>query len=805
MHFTPFILQTLISNVSLDDAQASSQSTSSSSGTRLGWVNRESRLNAGSRLASGIGWGSKDNNKVTVESVEAWGTSDGHIIHYGVDDQISSENSIPNSFQVSKIHLGFGKRIVERIMLFPQISVAVVLCDSTLSFYLLPNMEQLSTTKFPFIKGVTCFCHDVSMEGKVEEDGSVKICAMKRRMIHIYSIKDQCTEEKGIQLPDGAITACQYGQFVCLADNQRYKLIDLKEKKLEDVMPYSENKSDRNSSLNEVFKPIITVIGDSEFLLTLPADAEPDRGMWEPVRGTLQWQSFPRAIGVELPYVVALLRNNYIEVHNIMDQQVVQSVQLSSKSRTISTGPGIKVQVAGLTEKLKWENGSFDNNNSKIPQQSSTEQANFLATVPTRLIIAGSESVDAMLDANCVEEALEMAEQAISTATPENVHSERMRHEFNYIHQKSGFIYLGETFFDLAVSLFEKGKTDPRILIRLFPEMREVFVDDEHEPIYMYSGVKAVADRLGSIEDIVSSSMIKNYDPHIKPDIDTSPATQELRKALITNAKDMLQKFLTWDRGQRKSTSNALTKKDKVILKAVDNALLRLYTESDSEDLLRNLLESDNECDLDLCKKVLEENEKFYPFLIDQENSDLDFPDGLKQMSDLLAKLDDQELVWECASWVIHKNEIIGATIFILQDAKKPLLVDPSTVLKELRSVGKEGLKLFLEYLVDTRKSQEEEHHTEYVLLSIQDIKAESLKKETRLKFDALKFTEHKQSGQTYLSFLMNQPMDDSFSQARTKLILFLQSSNLYKADEVLLKLKEAEILKAELAVVYGK
>ncbi|RHZ85679.1 hypothetical protein Glove_63g27 [Diversispora epigaea] len=277
MHFTPFILQTLISNVSLDDAQASSQSNSSS-GTRLGWVNRESRLNAGSRLASGIGWGSKD-NKVTVESVEAWennlyiGTSDGHIIHYGVEDQISSENSIPTSFQVSKIHLGSGKRIVERIMLFPQISLAVVLCDTALSFYLLPNMEQLPTTNFPVIKGVTCFCHDVSMEGKIEEDGSVKICVMKRRMIHIYSIKDQCTEEKCIQLPDGAITACQYGQFVCLADNQRYKLIDLKEKKLEDVMPYAENKSDRNSSLNEVFKPIITVIGDSEFLLTLPADS----------------------------------------------------------------------------------------------------------------------------------------------------------------------------------------------------------------------------------------------------------------------------------------------------------------------------------------------------------------------------------------------------------------------------------------------------------------------------------------------------------------------------------------------------
>lgn len=79
-----------------------------------------------------------------------------------------------------------------------------------------------------------------------------------------------------------------------------------------------------------------------------------------------------------------------------MDQQVVQSVQLSSKSRTISTGPGIKVKVAGLAERLKWENGLLNAFDSKTPQQPDTEQPNFLATVPTRLIIAGSESVLAL-------------------------------------------------------------------------------------------------------------------------------------------------------------------------------------------------------------------------------------------------------------------------------------------------------------------------------------------------------------------------------------------------------------------------
>ncbi|CAG8455984.1 9617_t:CDS:10, partial [Acaulospora morrowiae] len=846
MHFTPFTLQTLLDNVSLEDTQqASSQNTVTG---LLGWGNKDNRNNASSRL----GWGNKE-NKVTVESVEAWennlyvGTSDGHIIHYFLDDQISSENSIPNNFQVSKLFLGFGKRIVERIMLFPQICVAIILY-STLSAYALPNMDPMPLSDFPYIKGVTCFCHDISMEGKTENDGSVRICAIKKRNIHIFSIGSGWTEETTIALPDGAMTACQYGPYMCIADHQWYKLINLKEKRLENVMQYN----DRNSAMgNEMFKPIITIIGDSEFLLALPANRqfisfrlEPGRGMWEPVRGTLQWQSLPRAIGVELPYVVALLRNNQVEVHNIMDQQLVQSFQLPSKFRTISTGPGIKVRVAGLMERLKLENlfsVAYDDN-STPPDEFKIGQDNFLPTVPTRLILAGSEfvmalattpitvQVDAMLDANRVEEALELAEQAIRTATPENVHSERMasiflfiRHEFNYIHQKSGFLYLGETLFDLSYTLFEKGKTDPRILIQFFPEMKHLVNEDK--PVNIYSGVKSVASRLGSIDDIISVSIIKNYDPHIKPDIETSPATQKLRQVLTTNAKEMLQKFLTLDREQRKSSGKVLTEEDKIILKAVDNSLVHLYAESNLDNLLRSLLEGENECDLDLCRKILEEHKKLYPLsllhiqkkeyrkaleiwktLIDQENSEQGFTDGLQKMVNLLAKLRDQELVLEYASWVIRKNDIIGAKIFTQQDSKKPISIEPNVILKELRSVGKKGLKVYLEYLIISRKSQEKEHHTEYALLCIQDIQAEILQQEIRSKFEALtdSFIKRKGAGQTYLTFLMNQS-DDTFSQSRVKLIIFLQSSTHYNAEEVLAKLNEIKILKAELAIAYGK
>ena len=62
-----------------------------------------------------------------------------------------------------------------------------------------------------------------------------------------------------------------------------------------------------------------------------------------------------------------------------------------------------------------------------------------------------------------------------------------------------------------------------------------------------------------------------------------------------------------------------------------------------------------------------------------------------------------------------------------------------------------------------------------------------------------------KDSANTYLSFLLNQPAEDLLSQERAKLINFLQSSMRYDAGIALNKLLEIQILKAELAIVYGK
>ena len=71
-----------------------------------------------------------------------------------------------------------------------------------------------------------------------------------------------------MQVPEGAIAACQYGSHVCVADTRNYKLINLSAKRMVQLFSYE-------SSVNgDTFKPIITVVGEGEFLLTLPANTD---------------------------------------------------------------------------------------------------------------------------------------------------------------------------------------------------------------------------------------------------------------------------------------------------------------------------------------------------------------------------------------------------------------------------------------------------------------------------------------------------------------------------------------------------
>lgn len=127
--------------------------------------------------------------------------------------------------------LGFGKKVVERIMVISALRIAILLCgmcpliilsrksplsiaverptnmhagcsvaDSQLTFYSLPDFQPFPPQNFPPIKGVTAFCEDSAQSGHVSEDGSVRLCVIKRRIIQFYSVWSDAISDPKVSL-----------------------------------------------------------------------------------------------------------------------------------------------------------------------------------------------------------------------------------------------------------------------------------------------------------------------------------------------------------------------------------------------------------------------------------------------------------------------------------------------------------------------------------------------------------------------------------------------------------------------------
>jgi hypothetical protein len=73
-----------------------------------------------------------------------------------------------------------------------------------MTFFSLPDFSPLPPQAFPPIKGVTAFCEDSALKGRPAEDGSVRLCITKRRIIQFYSLWHD-----GISEPKVRITTLQ--------------------------------------------------------------------------------------------------------------------------------------------------------------------------------------------------------------------------------------------------------------------------------------------------------------------------------------------------------------------------------------------------------------------------------------------------------------------------------------------------------------------------------------------------------------------------------------------------------------------
>ncbi|KAF8813154.1 hypothetical protein BYT27DRAFT_7271330 [Phlegmacium glaucopus] len=326
------------------------------------------------------------------------GCSNGELIRFAL--QADDPNKLESYTILSRQKLP-GDKPIDEIVIIPSLSRALVQSDHQIHFYAVPSLDPFPITP---IRNVVTFAVDdqhlrrpppsLSPHGARLLVEPVDFCVIKRAGLAMYSLKDRLSYLKEIPLPEGATLARRTGRSLCIADQTNYNLVDLEAASLFPILPLSQ-------AYDEPFvvKPSITVIGPNEFLI-LSWTGTSTLGLFvtadgDPVRGTLQWPSHPRAICLDYPYITSLLPNNTIEIHSVETQAIVQVIgapPLSPATSPKTTSP-VRRTTAHSRASSTVSGGNVDSSERMNLVASiggylvpSTQRSDKMRTVPVKLL-----------------------------------------------------------------------------------------------------------------------------------------------------------------------------------------------------------------------------------------------------------------------------------------------------------------------------------------------------------------------------------------------------------------------------------
>ncbi|KAJ3021163.1 transforming growth factor, beta receptor associated protein 1 [Thoreauomyces humboldtii] len=573
--------------------------------------------------------------------------------------------------------------------------------------------------------------------------------------------------EKEWPLSDGAVMMVRHGLRICAADANEYKLIFLDTGDSVPLFPY-----DRNLQ-----KPVAAVYNEGEFLLVTATPQGLGLGVFisqngEPIRGTLEWSAIPRSLAFHFPYVAALLSSGKIEVHNVINQQRVQTLILPSGMRShvmeeatfdlelsADAAGTIKILVAGA--------------NSVIG----------LKMMPLR------QQVDELLLAERVEQAIELGEHIMMSGGDS---AESNAAQLKKLYERAGMVYFRKTMFDNALEQFKRARIDPDVLTALFPGMGRVRPPEEDEP-------ELETPSEETLDTVVNLFLEKEYGSE-------TSQTALLKGVLVENAKTMIGSYL---RHVRDNCSQEDVRRERI-----DMCLLRIYLTMDSSVLHAFLLE-DHAFELEPAKELLVEAERYFALnvllqscgrladvveiyrrLAIGEVTDPDYP-GVDSVIELLRHLDDATLVLEATTWLLNID--LPLTVEFLID-RIDNLYSKEEVATQLRNHSKAAYIMFLERMAKDLDAKNAAYHTELAILYIDRVGElgddDAFHKTEELYHN----TEPRPTFETYLS-----RNDDPLSSARVALLAFIHSSTLWDASTVLEKLRDWKYLRSEQALALAK
>eukprot|EP00794_Sanderia_malayensis_P017009 gene17009-18722_t len=393
-------------------------------------------------------------------------------------------------------------------------------------------------------------------------------------------------------------------------------------------------------------RQLVKRVGQEEFLLSGPTNT---MGMVVTSEGLsqhqpLNWADGLTAIGYSYPYVL-VLGNTTVTVHSMLDQRQKQAIAFQG---------GICL-------------GDFDSGVFV------TSQRAVYCLVPIPL----DKQIQMLLIDKRVEEAIELSIVA-NTLHPSDYDDKFLVS----IQTQAGFVYFAQGHFYQAAELFYESRVDVREIVALFPSLMPSNV--------IFQPSRPTLHNIKDLNQVVKGS-----------------------KSLLADAKKFILDFLETCRGLPLIYSGQMTE--------IDTALLKLYAECNHNRLI-HIVSKDNSCYYEDSLLCLRQYKRFHALalfhcnrneqdkameiwkrLADGQDLDLSFLGFDFLVEFLSSSVENHDLVWNYATWLLGKEESAGVKVFIdrpwkaiTNDGSK---LHPESVVEYL-SKFPIALRIYLEHLV---------------------------------------------------------------------------------------------------------
>ncbi|OJK04391.1 hypothetical protein ASPACDRAFT_19940 [Aspergillus aculeatus ATCC 16872] len=191
-----------------------------------------------------------NDDEVHITTVEYWndnlyiGTSAAEILHFVcLPPDPSDKSNEPSFILASRLPIPFANTTstatkslgIQHILLLPAVNKACVLCNGTVTFYMLPELSPaFGNTKVnncSWIGGV-----DLNTGADEQSEQVVMIAAQNRTML--VRIGEEARRIRNIEFP-GCLVAARRGIIACAADAHSYSLVDVENQQKIQLFPIS--------------------------------------------------------------------------------------------------------------------------------------------------------------------------------------------------------------------------------------------------------------------------------------------------------------------------------------------------------------------------------------------------------------------------------------------------------------------------------------------------------------------------------------------------------------------------------------